>query len=89
MSLRHKNNRYLSDNPFSFKPYEDKNRNEFITKKSSREYIIDGRALVRDVNRKLGTSFKTDSANTIAGLIINQLEKIPDISEEVLFLALT
>lgn len=63
---------------------EDKNRNEFIIKESAQEYLIDGRALVRDVNRKLGTHFKIGKANTIAGLIIHKLEGIPEISEELL-----
>ncbi len=62
---------------------EDKNRTNFITKKSLKEYIIDGRSLVRDVNRKLGTNFRIDNANTIAGLIINKFERIPEISEEI------
>jgi Mg2+/Co2+ transporter CorB len=61
----------------------DKNRTNFITKKSPKEYVIDGRSLVRDVNRKLGTHFKIDNANTLAGLIINKFEKIPKISEEI------
>jgi len=63
---------------------EDKNRTNLITKKGPNEYLIRGRALVRDVNRKLATHFKTEeNINTIAGIIINKFEKIPEIHDEV------
>ena len=32
---------------------------------------------------KIGTNFKMDNTNTIAGLIINHLERIPKTSEEL------
>lgn len=41
-------------------------------------YIIDGSALLRDINRSLGWSFPTRGPRTLNGLILEHLEMIPD-----------
>ncbi|MFC3854235.1 HlyC/CorC family transporter [Salinispirillum marinum] len=41
-------------------------------------YVIDGTASVREINKTLDWSLPTDGAKTLSGLIIEQLEDIPD-----------
>jgi Mg2+/Co2+ transporter CorB len=43
-----------------------------------KKYIIDGDTTVREINRELDWSLPEDDANTIAGLIINQIGRIPE-----------
>lgn len=52
-----------------------------IVKKSEVEFTIDGSATIRDLNRELNWNLPDDDANTIAGLIIHQLERIPNQGE--------
>ncbi|MCC8418005.1 MAG: HlyC/CorC family transporter [Rickettsia endosymbiont of Bryobia graminum] len=54
-----------------------------IIKKSETEFIIDGSATIRDVNRELNWNLSDEDANTIAGLIIHKLERIPNQGESV------
>jgi Mg2+/Co2+ transporter CorB len=41
-------------------------------------HIIDGRAVLREVNQKLGWSLPTDGPRTLNGLILEHLESIPE-----------
>ena len=41
-------------------------------------YLIEGRAMLRDVNRSLGWDLPTTGPNTLNGLIVEHLESIPD-----------
>lgn len=54
-----------------------------IVKKSDVEFIIDGSVTIRDVNRELNWNLPDDDANTIAGLIIHKLERIPNQGESI------
>lgn len=54
-----------------------------IVKKSDVEFIIDGSVTIRDVNRELNWSLPDNDANTIAGLIIHKLERIPNQGESI------
>ena len=40
-------------------------------------YIVDGIVNIRDLNREIGTNFTSDTASTIAGLVINSIGIIP------------
>lgn len=40
--------------------------------------VVDGMALLRTLNRKLGTAFPLDGPKTLNGLIVEQLGEIPD-----------
>lgn len=42
------------------------------------EYIIDGSALLRDINRALDWSLPTDGPKTLNGLVLEHLETIPE-----------
>lgn len=52
-----------------------------IVKKSENEYIIDGSMTIRDLNRELNWKIPETDATTIAGFIINKLERIPNHGE--------
>ena len=58
-----------------------------ISKISETEYLINGSTPIQEINRELGTSF--DEANpdydTIAGLIISQLNFVPKGEEIIVF----
>lgn len=62
-----------------------------IIKKSSNTFIIDGSTPIRDINRELEWSLPDDHANTMAGLIIHEVHKIPQAGEifEMLNLRIT
>jgi Mg2+/Co2+ transporter CorB len=44
-------------------------------------YIVDGAVNVRDLNRELNSRFSGDIAATVAGLVINSVEIIPDVGQ--------
>ena len=52
-----------------------------ITKMSNVEYIIDGSLPIRDLNRELNWQIPESDATTIAGFMINKMEKIPNRGE--------
>ena len=41
-------------------------------------YVVDGRASVRTLNRTLGWNLPTDGPRTLNGLVMEQLEAIPE-----------
>lgn len=54
-----------------------------IIQKSENEFIINGSETIRDVNRELNWNLPDEDANTIAGLIIHKMERIPNQGETV------
>ncbi|TGG96070.1 HlyC/CorC family transporter [Natronospirillum operosum] len=52
--------------------------NKDIHPQSDGSYLIDGAASIRDINRILDWSLPADGAKTLSGLVIEQLEDIPD-----------
>jgi Mg2+/Co2+ transporter CorB len=56
-----------------------------VKKNKDGSYMIDGMFTVRDLNRELEWKLPDDKANTVAGLIINELERIPDVGEHFNF----
>jgi Mg2+/Co2+ transporter CorB len=45
--------------------------------------LLDGKIALREINRRLGLSFPLDGPNTLNGLIIEELQEIPDASVAV------
>lgn len=45
---------------------------------SDREYVVEGSSLIRDLNKEAGWKLPTDGPKTISGLVIEELEAIPD-----------
>lgn len=52
-----------------------------IVRNSDYEFIIDGSVTIRDINRELNWNLPDDNATTIAGLIIHEMERIPNQEE--------
>ena len=52
-----------------------------VVKKSDTEYMIDGTMSVRDLNRELNWTIPETDSTTIAGFIIDKMQKIPDRGE--------
>lgn len=52
--------------------------NNKITKHSVNEYTVDGLVAIRDINRELDWNLPEGEATTIAGLFINEMQRIPN-----------
>lgn len=50
-----------------------------------REYLIQGKALIRDVERKLNISLDIEGFDTIAGAVMDRGEKVPEVGDKVKF----
>src|SRR4028119_2504355 len=46
-------------------------------------YAIDGRVPIRDVNEALGSEFESEDFDTIGGLVLGRLARVPEIGDEV------
>lgn len=53
------------------------NGNKFIHPQRDGSFVIDGSSSLRDINRILGIQLPTEGAKTLNGLILEQLEDIP------------
>lgn len=57
---------------------EGRERSRLIRRLEDGNYLVDGAAGVRMLNRQMGWELPEDEANTLNGLILEQLEAIPD-----------
>lgn len=57
---------------------EGRERSRLIRRLEDGNYLVDGAASVRMLNRQMGWELPEDEANTLNGLILEQLEEIPD-----------
>ena len=48
-------------------------------------YLIDGAVPIRDLNRELEWHLPDDAASTIAGLVLNEARRIPEVGQEFTF----
>jgi Mg2+/Co2+ transporter CorB len=64
-------------------PIEDEHDHDQIIKKSATEFIMDGTTTIRDINREFNWELPDEKANTIAGLIINEIKRIPNHGEKL------
>ena len=46
-------------------------------------YAIDGRVPIRDVNEALGSEFESEDFDTIGGLVLGRLARVPKVGDEV------
>lgn len=56
---------------------------EIIVKISNTEFIINGLITIRDLNRELSWNLPDEFANTLAGLIMYEIERVPDQGEVI------
>ena len=62
----------------------DESENELVKKISKHEYIIEGSMSLDDVNDHLGTTFKSEDYDSLGGLIIEHLDRLPEEGDEVI-----
>lgn len=61
----------------------DEDEDEFIKKVGRDSYLIDGNRKLDDINDALGTSLESEDYDSIAGLVLQILDRMPTVGEEV------
>jgi len=61
----------------------DADERELIQKVDDSTYVIEGTMNLDDINDALGTSFENEDYDSIAGIIIDHLDRLPKCEEEV------
>ena len=61
----------------------DSDEEELIRKKSEKEYIVQGNLKLDDINDALDTEFESEDYDTIGGLMIDCLDRLPKEGESV------
>ena len=61
----------------------DEDEDELIQEVGDRTYLLDGSLKLDDINDVLGTDFESENYDSIGGLLIEQLEKLPEGGEIV------
>lgn len=61
----------------------DENENELIKKISEREYIVEGSMNLDDVNEHLNTELGSEDYDSLGGLIIEHLDRLPVAGDQV------
>lgn len=56
-----------------------------IVKVTKKEYTVEGTVSIRDLNREFGWNIPEADANTIAGFLIHQMERIPSKGESITY----
>lgn len=61
----------------------DDDEKELIQKIDDRSYLIEGSMNLSDINDSIGTSLNSDDYDSIGGIIIGQLDRLPEDNESV------
>lgn len=61
----------------------DEDEEDMITTISPTEYILSGMARLDDIDELLGTSLESDDYDSISGLIIDRLDRLPQVGDTV------
>lgn len=61
----------------------DEDEKEMIREVAENTYLVEGRMKLDDVNDVLHTAFSSEDYDSVGGLLIEQLEKLPERNEEV------
>ncbi|MAH84132.1 MAG: hypothetical protein CBB68_07275 [Rhodospirillaceae bacterium TMED8] len=66
---------------------DDEHDDEFSGVKSETEgtYLIDGQVTIRDINRELEWNLPDEEAATVAGLVLHEARRIPDVGQRFMF----
>ena len=73
-----------ADGTFSGIYEYDENENELIKKLSDREYVIEGSMSLDDVNDHLGTHLESEDYDSLGGLVIEHLDRLPVAGDQVI-----
>lgn len=61
----------------------DADEEEFIQEISERTYLVEGSMKLDDINDALGTELESEDYDSIGGIIIENLDRLPEVDEEV------
>ena len=61
----------------------DTDEENMIVKKSDSEYIIEGRTNLEDINDKLSLSLESNDYDSLGGIIIEHLDRLPKVGDNV------
>ena len=61
----------------------DTDEREQIRKVRERQYMVDASVRLDDINDYLGTSFDSENYNSLAGIILEKLERIPEVGDTI------
>lgn len=61
----------------------DDNEEDFIKKLGDREYLIEGSINLEDLNDRLGLSLSSEDYDSLGGLIIEYLDRLPEAGDEI------
>lgn len=61
----------------------DADEEEFIMQIDERTYLVEGSMKLADINDELGTELESEDYDSISGLIIENIDRLPDDDEEV------
>ena len=61
----------------------DKDEEKSIIKIGRYEYLIDASMKLDDINDRLGTNFESEEYESIGGLVLELLDRIPKVKEQV------
>src|SRR3546814_6579511 len=48
-------------------------------------YVVGGTVTIRDLNREFGWSLPDEEASTVAGLVLHEARRIPEVGQEFMF----
>ncbi len=61
----------------------DENEEDFVKEVGKREYIIEGSINLEDLNDRLDLDLSSDDYDSLGGLIIQYLDRLPEVGDEV------
>lgn len=62
----------------------DESAEETFKKLNSREFIVEGSVSLDDLNDYLGLNLESDDYGSLGGYIIEQLDRLPEVGDEVI-----
>ncbi len=62
----------------------DENEEEYLKELKPNEYVIEGSMSLDDVNDRLGTNLESEDYDSLGGLIIEHLDRLPEVGDEVI-----
>jgi putative hemolysin len=68
---------------YDFEEYKPRKQRNLIKEVGEDEYLVDGRAPISQINEELRLSLPVNLAHTVAGVIINQLRRIPEVGASI------
>lgn len=61
----------------------DEDENDFIKPIDEKQFLIDGSMKLDDINNALGTDLDSEDYDSIGGIIIEKLDRLPEVNEEI------